>query len=371
MFDSGNIEKVRVHLSERSYDILIASGLLKTRTAADALRRKIAGKPVLLVADTNTAELYGEYVLDLLRRQSPASCSMHVFEAGESSKNLANAEMICRAAFRSNLDRSGVIIALGGGVTGDMAGFAAAVYMRGIECIQIPTSLLAMIDSSVGGKTAVDLPDGKNLIGAFHQPQLVLIDVDMLETLPAVQMRSGAAELIKHAILFDSDLFAVLESSPEELLELRNKALWARLIARSCALKAEVVADDERETARRALLNLGHSFGHALEKLQDFSGYSHGEAVAYGTAVAASLAQRLGHLKYESCERIIMLLRSFDLPVSSTGFLPVEILAAMAGDKKNIGGRKRLVLPFKIGRCEIVQDAEDADILAAIGEHCD
>lgn len=359
------IEKVRVHLAERSYDILAAPGLLAGKP--EALRRFVDGRGVLVVTDSNTGALYGDQILDLVKNMDAASVALHTFPAGESSKNFATVEQICRAACQAKLDRNGIVLALGGGVTGDMAGFAASIYMRGIEFIQIPTSMLAMIDSSVGGKTGVDLPEGKNLMGTFHQPKLVLIDPDLLRSLPPDQLRSGLAELLKHAVLFDPDLFQILETESETLLTLKDPAFTARIIARSCALKAAVVANDEREGGQRALLNLGHSFGHAVEKLQNFCGFSHGAAVAYGTAVAAELACRTGHLKREEADRIIALFKRYDLPVTLNEFTPEQILEAMGSDKKNVGGKKRLILPVRIGCCEIFSDLAEEDILAAIG----
>lgn len=367
----SSVEKVRVPLDERSYDILIAPGLLKTEAAAHALNKIIEDRSVLLVADSNTGRLYGEEVLALLRNNGASSAAMHIFPAGETSKTFTTVEAICRAAFQAGLDRKSVIVALGGGVCGDLAGFAAAIYMRGIDCIQIPTSLLAMIDSSVGGKTGADLPDGKNLIGAFHQPKLVLMDMDVLKTLPEEQLRSGSAELLKHAILFDPDLFRILSDNTDALLKLSDPDVTARLIARSCSIKAAVVAGDEKESATRALLNLGHSFGHAVEKLMHFEGMFHGEAVAYGTAVAAKLSNQLGMLSDDDTIAIIDLLKSCALPVRVKGFTPEEILEAMRGDKKNTGGKKRLILPLKIGKCDIFSDIDDSDILKAIGACCD
>lgn len=363
----SSIEKVRVQLDEQSYDILIAPGLLKTETAAHALRKIIEERSVLLVADSNTGKLYGEDVLALLQNSGAASTAMHIFPAGETSKTFTVVEGICRAAFQANLDRKSVIVALGGGVCGDLAGFAAAIYMRGIDCIQIPTSLLAMIDSSVGGKTGADLPDGKNLIGAFHQPKLVLMDMDVLKTLPEEQLRSGSAELLKHAILFDPELFQILRNNADVLLKLSNPEMVARLIAKSCSIKAAIVSGDEKESASRALLNLGHSFGHAVEKLLHYEGLYHGEAVAYGIAVAAKLSNLLGMLSHNETAAIIELLKCYSLPVSVKDFTPEEILDAMRGDKKNIGGKKRLVLPLKIGKCDIFSDIGDHDILKAIG----
>ncbi|MBR3709274.1 MAG: 3-dehydroquinate synthase [Lentisphaeria bacterium] len=200
-------EKVRVNLGDRSYNILVAPGLLSS--APEALRPFVEGRGVLVVADSNTGALYGSRIMDLVSSLAPASCALHIFPAGESSKNFATVEQICRAACQAKLDRKGIVLALGGGVTGDMAGFGASIYMRGIEFIQIPTSMLAMIDSSVGGKTGVDLPEGKNLMGTFHQPKLVLIDTDFLNTLPPDQLRSGLAELLKHAVLFDPVPFQI------------------------------------------------------------------------------------------------------------------------------------------------------------------
>lgn len=207
-----SIEKVHVHLEDRSYDIYIAPGLFggPENAAIAALHRLVENRSVLIVADTNTASLTGEEMRRLIENLSASFCVLHTFPAGESSKNFKTVEAICRAAANARLDRNGLMIALGGGVTGDMAGFAASIYMRGIAFIQIPTSLLAMIDSSVGGKTGADLPEGKNLIGTFFQPKLVLMDVQFLKTLPADQLRSGYAELIKHAVLFDPELFMFL-----------------------------------------------------------------------------------------------------------------------------------------------------------------
>lgn len=367
----SSVEKIRVPLEERSYDILVAPGLLQTESAVHALRKVIEDRKVLLVADSNTGKLYGQQILDLLEESGAVSAAMHIFPAGETSKTFTTVEGICRAAFQAQLDRKSVIVALGGGVCGDLAGFAAAIYMRGIDCVQVPTSLLAMIDSSVGGKTGADLPDGKNLIGAFHQPKLVLMDMDVLKTLPADQIRSGAAELLKHAILFDPDLFRTLRDNAQVLLHLSDPEMVARFIARSCSLKASVVAGDEKESAGRALLNLGHSFGHAVEKLLHFEGMSHGEAVAFGTAVAARLANRLDLLSSGDAEGITDLLKCYALPVRIKGFTPAQILEAMQGDKKNLGGKKRLILPLKIGKCDIFSDVDERDILLAIGDCCD
>jgi len=367
-------EKVRVHLGERAYDIFAAPGLLSASApnpALDALGRLTENRPVLIVADSNTARLGADQLQQKILTLGAASCAIHTFEAGETSKDFRHIEAVCRSAFQAKLDRHGVIVALGGGVTGDMAGFAASIFMRGIDCIQVPTSLLAMIDSSVGGKTGVDLPDGKNLIGTFHQPKLVLIDIDFLRTLPPDQIRSGLAELLKHAILFDPELFQLLEENSETLLALKEPALAARLIARSCALKAAVVAEDERESSSRALLNLGHSFGHAVEKLQHFRGFSHGDAVGFGISVAVTLAVKLKMLAPEDAGRITALLALYHLPHTVSGLAPEDIFETMRGDKKNYSGKIRLVLPLKIGRAAICDNAAEEQIRQAIGEHCE
>ncbi len=369
MTKSAFMEEVFVRLGERAYSILIGSGILSQQDpeAVSRFSRFASGRSVLIVADSNTAPLYAEAVQKFVLSAQADACAVHVFPAGETSKHFATVEEICRSAFQAHLNRDSLIVALGGGVCGDLAGFAAAIYMRGIDFVQIPTSLLAMIDSSVGGKTGADLPEGKNLIGAFHQPRLVLMDPNVLLTLPPEQIRSGLAELLKHAILFAPDLFRLLEESSETLLSLRDGTLTAKIIAASCRLKAEVVVRDEREGSDRALLNLGHTFGHAVEKLQNFSGFSHGEAVAYGTVAAAELSCRMGILPEDDRIRIRNLFQLYGLPLSVKGFSAGEILETMRGDKKNRNGKIRLILPERIGKCGIYPDCSEKDILAAIG----
>ena len=250
-------------------------------------------------------------------------------------------------------------------MVGDMAAFAASIYMRGIRCVQIPTSLLAMIDSGVGGKTGVDLPEGKNLVGTFYQPKAVLMDTMFLASLPPREMSNGFAELIKHAVLFDRALFDGLEAAGDSLF--RDSARLASLVARSCALKAAVVSRDEQEHGERMLLNLGHTFGHAIEKVQDYRGLEHGEAVAVGIVAAARLSVRLGLLDTDSAARISALLSQYRLPVTVSGCEPAALLAAMAADKKAVSGVPRIVLPLAIGRAEVRTDVP-RDVLQAVWE---
>jgi 3-dehydroquinate synthase len=251
-----------------------------------------------------------------------------------------------------------------------MAGFSAAVYMRGIEFVQIPTTLLAMVDSSVGGKTGVDLPEGKNLMGAFWQPKLVLIDPEVLKSLPEKEIRCGLAEVIKYGVIMDAELFADLEKNVDKLKSL-DMEYYTGIVARCCELKAEVVRQDEREGGLRAILNYGHTFGHAVEMLSDFT-ISHGEAVAMGMVMAAELAVITGRISREDAERQNRLLTALGLPTRvPAGFESEKIYSAMQKDKKKVGSMLKLVLPDEIGKVSIVGDSEINDILKAIGVYCD
>ena len=348
------METVQVNLGERSYDISVADDLFTSGASVGLLAPFAKGVKVLLVSDSNVFPLYGE-LLERTLLVAGASAVMHsVFPAGETSKHLETIGGICRDAARAGLDRGSLVVGLGGGVVGDMAAFAASIYMRGVRCVQVPTSLLAMIDSGVGGKTGVDLPEGKNLVGTFYQPKAVLMDTMFLTSLPAREMANGFAELIKHAVLFDRALFDELASAGDTLF--RDHSRLASLVARSCALKAGVVSRDERESGERMLLNLGHTFGHAIEKVQDYRGLEHGEAVAVGIAAAARLSVNMGLLDSESAEKITALLRQYGLPVSVSGCAPSALLAAMAADKKAVSGVSRIVLPLSIGRAEVRTD---------------
>ena len=353
---------LRVELADRSYEISIAH-----HASPGKVLELVRGKNVLLVADSNTEKLFGEHYTNLLRRTAQ-KVTLHSFPAGEGSKHLSTVEGICRAAVQASLDRGGLFAALGGGVCGDMTGLAASLYMRGTAFIQIPTTLLAMVDSSVGGKTGVDLPEGKNLIGSFFQPQYVWIDPENLRSCPPVQLSNGFAELVKTAVILDSALFETLRKHSADLFALKEDSPLAEVIARSCELKAQVVSQDEKEKGMRALLNYGHTFGHALEMLTSYGKYEHGQAVAIGMGMAADLACSMGLIRKEDVEKQDELLEAFHLPlkaenVSVTG---EAMLQAMKHDKKSAAGVLRLVLPQKIGQAAVYDRVDPGLILPAI-----
>jgi 3-dehydroquinate synthase len=290
---------------------------------------------------------------------------LHTLRDGEAHKRLASVREIYDACLDAGMDRGGAVIALGGGVTGDIAGFAAATYMRGVRFVPLPTSLLAMTDASVGGKTGVDLPQGKNLVGAFKQPERVLIDTAVLRTLPEEEFRSGMAEIIKHGILGDAVLFEALADGPVE----GALTLAPALLARSIRVKIEVVELDPFEGGRRAVLNLGHTAGHALERLSGFT-LRHGEAVSIGLVVAARIAERMGCAEGGLAERIVTVLRAWGLPVVCPAYPVSAILAAMTHDKKKRRGRLRWVLPQSVGEVILSDEVPQAwvrDVLIEMG----
>ena len=265
-------------------------------------------------------------------------------------------------------NRDACVIALGGGVVGDLAGFAAACWMRGIDFIQMPTTLLAMVDSSVGGKTAVDLPQGKNLVGAFHQPRAVIADITTLDTLPGRELSAGLAEVVKYGAIFDEPFFAWLEQHAAALLARQPEAITQAILL-SCRFKADVVARDETEQGDRALLNFGHTFGHALETATDYGELLHGEAVSIGMLLAARLSSRLGRAPAQDADRMRALLRAFQLPVDPpTGHAPAKLLELMRLDKKSVSGALRLILWRGIGHADIVRDVAETEVLAALAD---
>lgn len=347
------MEKVTVGLGERAYDILIAPGIREQLA-------KLEGDHFLMV-DTNVSALYGEWAIRAIRPRVK-----YVFTAGEAEKTPETVIAACRMAAEARLDRHARFVALGGGVTGDMTGFAAAIYMRGVKFIQIPTTLLAMVDSSVGGKTGVDIPEGKNLIGAFHQPEQVLIDTDFLKTLPVKEIRCGLAEIVKTGVILDEPLFQLLEAEPELLVEKIDLARYAKIIRRCCERKAEVVAADERESGIRAILNYGHTFGHAFELLSNFE-ISHGEGVALGMCAAAEYAVNETLWSREEANRQKNLLEKIGLPTRlPRTYTPDAIIRAMGRDKKNSGGAINLVLPVRIGEARVCCNASAEKITAAL-----
>jgi 3-dehydroquinate synthase len=350
---------IRVELAERAYEVQVGSGLLDS----PQLAALVTGAQAFVLSDANVAPLYLERV-----RRSLAGKQLHalVIPAGEQEKSLARFGEAMAALAAAGANRDVTVLALGGGVVGDLAGFAAACWMRGARFVQLPTTLLAMVDSSVGGKTAVDLPAGKNLVGAFHQPAAVLADLDTLATLPARELRAGLAEVVKAAAIADADFFGWLEANADGLLA-GDASLLAHAIATAIAFKAGVVARDEKERGERMLLNLGHTFGHAIETEQGYGGLLHGEAVAVGMVMAANLSAQLGRAPAGDLQRLRALLTRLGLPTTMPqGLDPNAVLAHMRLDKKSVSGSLRLVLWRGIGRAEVVPGLSDEQVLRAL-----
>jgi len=344
------MQELIVELGPRSYPIYIGPGLLRE---SGLIARHISGSRVAIVTNETIAPLYLAKLASGLERFRPVEV---VLPDGEKYKTLDVLNRIFTALLDAHCDRRTTIIALGGGVVGDMAGFAAAVYQRGIPFIQVPTTLLSQVDSSVGGKTGVNHPQGKNMIGAFHQPRAVVIDTDTLGTLPDRELSAGLAEVIKYGLIRDSKFFEWLEANIDQLLG-RDPAALTEAILCSCRHKAAVVAADEIEAGQRALLNLGHTFGHAIETGMGYGTWLHGEAIAAGMVMAADLSRRLGWLGNEDVERIAALMRRARLPASAPNALSVpQFLRLMSVDKKAQDGRIRLVLLKRIGEAVIVDD---------------
>lgn len=357
------MQRVHVDLAGSPYDIHIGGGLL---ARLDTFIAPLAPTSILIVSDATVAPLYGETAFAAARRAAPTALLELV--GGEQHKTMTTVGRVLDALVASGADRRSLVVALGGGVVGDIAGFAAAIYMRGIRYVQAPTTLLAQVDSSVGGKTGVNHPRGKNLIGAFHQPALVLSDTDTLRTLPPRELSAGLAEVLKHGLLADADYFERTLRDLQRLLACDEEALAAE-IARSCEIKADVVARDEREAGERALLNLGHTFGHAIEALTGFSRWLHGEAVGCGLCLAADLSHRLGLIARADVERVEAAVAAARLPTRIEGLSLRDALELMRGDKKAEAGRVKFVLLERIGRAiqRTVPDAAVAATLAAAG----
>jgi 3-dehydroquinate synthase len=337
-----------------AYEIAIGSGLLSYVGGALRALDIPKGTIVALVTNDVVGPYYAGGVLESLE-DAGLRPFLHTLQDGEAHKRLTSVREIYDACLDAGMDRGGAVIALGGGVTGDIAGFAAATYMRGVRFVPIPTSLLAMTDASVGGKTGVDLPQGKNLVGAFKQPERVMIDTAVLRTLPEEEFLSGMAEVIKHGIIGDAVLFEALASGPPE----GGMTLAPSLLARSIRVKIGVVEEDPFEGGRRAVLNLGHTAGHALERISDFT-LRHGEAVSIGLVVATQIAERLGRTEPGLTERIIASLRAWNLPVRCPPYAVSSIFDAMTHDKKKRGGRLRWILPRSIGEVTLAGDVPQA-----------
>ncbi len=357
------MERLTVELGERSYQIMI--GFADLDQLGSNLQPLNLADRICLITNTTVGKLYGGRVKSVLT-DSGYAVSYYGAPDGEEYKTLQSAAAIYDHMVDGRMERGSAVVALGGGVVGDLAGFAAATYMRGVPLIQVPTTLLAQVDSSVGGKVAVNHSRGKNLIGCFYQPRLVFADLQMLRTLPEREIMAGMAEVIKYGVIWDSTFFAFLEQHLDRILNLEPDALM-ETVKRSCAIKAEVISGDEREQGLRAILNFGHTIGHALESLTDYQVYRHGEAIAAGMAAAAALAAGRGMLEAADRERLVALLRRTGLPVSFP-YSARDLLELMSHDKKVFEGRPRFVLPLKIGEVEICSDLKDEEILAALSE---
>lgn len=342
-------QTLNVDLGDRSYPIFIGADLFQAEMVAPYIK----GNQVLIVSNDTVAPLY----LDALKRVLPdVQVDQVILPDGEQYKTVDQINTIYDALLQQRHNRTTTLIALGGGVVGDMTGFAAASYQRGVNFIQVPTTLLSQVDSSVGGKTGVNHPLGKNMIGAFHQPQAVLASIDVLATLPDRELAAGMAEVIKYGLIYDYDFFCWLEQNMPALMA-RNSTLLAQAIYRSCEIKAEIVALDEKESGIRALLNLGHTFGHAIEADQGYGNWLHGEAVAAGAMMAADLSMRLGWLAEADVERTRNIMLAANLPVvAPQGMTAQQFMDLMSVDKKVIDGQLRLVLLEKMGKGVVTAD---------------
>jgi len=358
------MQTLTIQLRERSYPILIGSGLMETTWAAHS---NLLGKRVCIVSNEIVAPLYLERVRSAITKVGAGTTAL-ILPDGEKYKSGDMLDRIYDHLLAERCDRTTTIVALGGGVIGDLAGFAAATYQRGVPFIQVPTTLLAQVDSSVGGKTGINHPRGKNMIGAFWQPRLVVADTDTLHTLPDRELSAGLAEVIKYGLIRDLPFLEWLDANMENLMG-RDAAALTYAIERSCANKAEVVAADEFETAKdggRALLNLGHTFGHAIETGMGYGKWLHGEAVAAGTMMAMELSKRLGWIADTEMERARKIFVRAGLPVSGPLLGADKYLDLMGHDKKVIAGRMRLVLLKRLGEAVTYADASQSDIRAAI-----
>ncbi len=355
----NDIQQLGIYLGERSYPILIGTGLLNN---PGLLVEYIKARNLLIVTNEVVAPLY----LDMLKSSlADKRITEIVLPDGEHTKTMATLNKVFDALIAARLNRDAAVIALGGGVIGDMAGFAAACYQRGIDYYQIPTTLLSQVDSSVGGKTAVNHPGGKNLIGAFHQPRCVLADTNVLNTLPDRELRAGLAEVIKYGLIRDPEFFAWLEQNTQRILARDPKAL-AYAIKRSCELKAEVVGIDEREQGLRAILNLGHTFGHAIENALGYGEWLHGEAVSAGMVLAAQMSVQLGWLPESDYQRTVKLLEASGLPVVAPRIGAYKARELMGMDKKVLAGQLRLVLLKGLGNAVVTADYPAAVLQATL-----
>ncbi len=359
-------EMVQVELGDNSYEIVIGAGNLPYlgQELSELAERFGWGRQVMVISNPTVEALYGQQVLTSLAEAGFAPF-LALMQDGEQYKTMETAMQLFDQALDQGLDRKSLIVALGGGVVGDMAGFVAATYMRGIPFVQVPTTLLAQVDSSVGGKVAVNHPRGKNIIGAFYQPKLVWADVNVLKTLPPEELKAGLAEVIKYGLIWDGKFFSYLEQRNREILNL-NRADLQEIIKQSCTIKAQVVAVDERETGLRAILNLGHTFGHALESLTNYRKYRHGEAVAIGMSLACQVALEMGLLTKDEVGQVNLLIGSYGLPVEDREVPANDIMQSMYHDKKAESGKIKYVIPEAIGRVRITSEIPESTVLKVL-----
>jgi len=362
------LQTVAVDLGERSYPIYIGDALLTDpNKLGELLQPCIRGQQVAVITNATVAGLYGDQVQAAL---AGYSVDVFVMQDGEQYKNLDTYAAAMDFLMSHRHNRTTCLIALGGGVVGDLTGFVAATFQRGVDFVQIPTTLLAQVDSSVGGKTAVNHPAGKNMIGAFYQPRCVIIDSATLQSLPAREYAAGLAEVVKYGVIADAELFAWMENNLEQL-NVRDPAALAHVIRRSCEIKAEVVAQDEREGGIRAILNFGHTFGHAIENLAGYGTWLHGEAVAVGMVMAARFSERLQLLPQGQAKRLEQLLCSLQLPVALQEAVdPEAMLQAMGMDKKAMDGRLRFVISDGFGAAAVTDDYDPQALRSVLAEFC-
>jgi len=350
-----------VELGPRSYEVHVEAGCLPR--LGEAAKRAVRAHKIAIITDDVVGPLYAAAV-ECALREAAFETAVLSFPAGEAFKNIATVNTLWEGCLQFGMDRSSAVAALGGGVVGDVAGFVAATLLRGVDLVQVPTTLLADVDSSVGGKTGIDHPLGKNLIGAFHQPRLVWIDPQALRTLDPRDVRSGIAEVIKYAIIRDPYLFEYLAVNRDAVVALDADAM-EQIIGTSCQIKAEIVAADETEAGQRRILNYGHTIGHAIEAL-DYGRLRHGEAVSMGMVAAAQIACNMGLCDAELPRRQAELLAAYGLPVSLPGIDADAVIARMAHDKKAHGGKPRFVLPVAIGQVAVVEVVDEALVREAI-----
>jgi len=360
---TDQIKITRVNLADRSYDIEIGSGNLTG--LATFLRERTTSNHAVIITDTNVDSYYADHLGDQLADEH---WEVHVLvaEAGEASKCDEVASDLWETMLAEGTDRQSAVIAIGGGVVGDLAGFVAATFARGLQFFQVPTTLLAQVDSSVGGKVGINLPGAKNMVGAFWQPTGVLVDVDVLTTLPDREYRAGLAEVVKYGVILDAGFFDYLELNTDEI-NAKDPAVLRYIVERCCRLKADVVENDERETSGlRAVLNYGHTYAHAFEAAGEYGEMLHGEAVSIGMMCAARLAEMMGRVDADFVSRQLALLETLQLPTATPDYGGEELVALMRRDKKVDDGQLRFVLPTKMGHVELVKDVRVDDVLASL-----